>query len=134
MREVSEGQLRVDHDYWREPIERKIEVARPYSSQSLTIERGVNVILDGLEVVSNILSRHTYQLLTFKNTARTQRALIGFTIDELMVEAMRVSQQINIANRASFEAVENMVINMHYFSTHMKSSTDRIEQQIIKLE
>lgn len=68
-----------------------IAVARTDSSQPLSLEIRVKYILDGLEIVSNMLNRQTYQLITFENIARTQGVHTWFTIDELVTEARRVS-------------------------------------------
>lgn len=91
-------------------------MARPDSSQFLTLETGVKYILDGPEVVSNMLNRHTYQLITFGDTVIIQGVMIGFTIDQLVAEAQKVSQQIDTANKALYEAFEGVVIDMHHFS------------------
>lgn len=60
--------------------------------------------------------------------------MTGFTIDELVMEARRVSQNIGTANRALSEVFQEVVINMHHFFTQMKGSTNRTEQQIAKFE
>lgn len=124
MRGLPKGQPRLDQEYPKEPIENKIEIARPDGSQPLTLESGVKAILDRLEVVSNMLNRQIYHILTLKSSARTQGVITGFDIDQLVAEIRKVTQQIGTANRALFEAFENMVIDMHHFSTQMKGSTD----------
>lgn len=60
--------------------------------------------------------------------------MTSFDIDQLVAEAWRVSQQIDTANKILFETFENVLTDMHSFSTQMKGSTDRTEQQTTKLE